>query len=96
MNLPDFAKTKAFWEAVSIFVSGALALLAFFGKIDMSWAVPSAVVFAWISALLRMFGIQLELRYKALQNEVATLKRQLLDSGLAIPVKTAQAKKLRK
>jgi hypothetical protein len=92
MNLPDFLKTKKFWEAVSLAVSGLLALLAFFGKVDASWAVPSAVIFAWVSALLKMFGVELELRVKALQNELTNLKMQLLQQGIA-PTPSKKSKK---
>ena len=74
MNLPDFVYTKAFWEAVSVTVSGLLALLAFFGKVDPSWAVPAATISAWIFALLRMFGIEPEVRMKELERELRALK----------------------
>jgi hypothetical protein len=83
MNLPDFVKTKKFWEAVSLAVSGLLALLVFFGKVDASWAVPAAVIFGWVSALLKMFGIELELRYKALEERVAFLQNTLLQNGIS-------------
>ncbi len=92
MNLPDFAKTKAFWEAVSLAVAGLLALLVFFGKVDASWAVPSAVIFAWVTALLRMFGIELEIRVKALQAELNGLKTSLLQQGIA-PTASKKSKK---
>ena len=67
MNLPPFVYAKAFWEALSLAAGGALALLAFFGVVDPSWAVPTTVIATWIFALLRMFGIVPELRLRALQ-----------------------------
>lgn len=76
-NLPPFVYSKAFWESVSLAVAGLLALLVFFGKVDSSWAVPSAVILAWVTALLRMFGIELELRLKALERELRAVKSLL-------------------
>jgi hypothetical protein len=93
MNLPDFLKTKAFWEAVSLIVSGLLALLVFFGKVDAGWAIPSAVILTWVTALLRMFRIELELQVKALKSELQNLKFQLLQQGV---VPTKPSKKLNK
>ncbi len=62
MKLPDFVFVKAFWEAFSVAVGGALALAAFFGWVNPAWAVPSAVILSWILALLRAFNINPQLR----------------------------------
>lgn len=69
-SLPPFVYTKAFWEGLSISVAGLLALLAFFGVVDASWAVPSAAILSWVYGLLRMFGIEPELRAEALVKEL--------------------------
>lgn len=87
MNLPDFVYRKAFWEAFSLGVSGLLALLAFFGKVDPSWAVPGAVISGWIFSLLHMFGIDPAVRVAQLEEEVRGLRRQLLDQSLAVKSK---------
>lgn len=65
MNLPPFVKSLAFWTAVSWVASGVLALLVYFGVVATSWALPAAAILSWILAMLNMFGIQPELRYRA-------------------------------
>ena len=62
MNLPEQVYSKAFWEAVTTALSGLLGLLSFLGYVDPSWAVPAAVMLAWIFAFLRLFGITPELQ----------------------------------
>lgn len=78
-SLPPFVYAKAFWEGLALAVSGLLALLVFAGKVDPSWAVPAGVISTWIFSLLRMFGINPELRAQALVQELeqrlAVLKR---------------------
>lgn len=64
-NLPPFVKSLAFWTAVSWLAAGVLALLAYFGVVAESWAVPAAAILSWVLALLNMFGIKPELRYRA-------------------------------
>lgn len=63
-ELPPIVYSKAFWEALSVFISGALGLLVFLGVVDASWAVPASVLSAWIFSLLRLFGVEPELRYR--------------------------------
>ncbi len=93
MTLPDFFKQIKFWEAVSLALSGLLALLAFFGKLDPAWAVSSAVVFAWISALLKMFGVELEFRLRA---EVARLRGEVSSLRESLRAETAVVKSAKK
>lgn len=72
-NLPPFVYSKAFWEAATTVVASVLALLAFFGRIDPTWAVPAAVLLSWIFSLLRLFGIEPELRARALVEKLERL-----------------------
>lgn len=69
-NLPPFVYAKAFWEGLSIALSGLLALGVFFGWFDASWALPATVISSWIFALLRMFGIHPELMLKTLEGRL--------------------------
>ena len=77
MNLPPYVYSKAFWEAISLLVSGLLAVLAHFGVVPTEWAVGSAVVLMVILGILRVFQIEPELRAKALEREVRELKARL-------------------
>lgn len=76
INLPAPFNTKAFWETLSTAVAGLLALLAFLGVVDPSWAVPAAVLSTWVFSFLRLFGVEPELRAQAL---LADLERRLAD-----------------
>jgi hypothetical protein len=71
MNLPPFVKSLAFWTAASWFAAGVLALLVYFQVVPATWSFPAGVILMWVLALLKMFGINPELRakavYKALQ-----------------------------
>jgi hypothetical protein len=77
MNLPDFVKSLAFWKAATFLVAGVLALLAYFQVVPANWAIGSEVILAWVLALLQMFGINPELKAKALMKEVEALKARL-------------------
>ena len=82
-ELPPFVYSKAFWEAASVLVAGALGLLAFFGYVDSDWAVPAAAILAWIFGLLRMFGITPELQAKQLEEQLRET-RQLLEEAQVV------------
>jgi len=92
MNFPPFVYAKAFWEAVTTAVAGLLALLAFLGSIDPSWAIPAAVMLTWIYAFLRMFGIEPELKAQALVKELEA-KLALADHRLANVSRVTSKKK---
>lgn len=77
MNLPPFVFARAFWEGVSFLLAGVLALLAYFGYVDPSWAVPASVILTVILGVLRMFGIQPELQFKVAMEELKALKARL-------------------
>lgn len=77
MNLPPFVYAKAFWEALSVALAGLFALLAFFGVVDSSWAVPAATIAAWFYSLLRLFGVEPELRARATLLETQKLLREV-------------------
>ena len=55
--LPPFFYVKAFWEALSLFAAGALALCAYFGWLPASWAVSASVIAGWIYAILHFFRV---------------------------------------
>jgi hypothetical protein len=65
MNVPDFVKSLAFWTAVSWAAAGVLALLVYFQVVPATWGLSAAFILSWVLALLNMFGINPELRYKA-------------------------------
>ena len=75
-RLPDFVYSMAFWEALSLAVSGVLAVLAFFGVVEASWAVPSSVLLQAVVTVLRFFGISPELRAKLLDKYVLSLEKE--------------------
>lgn len=82
MNLPPFVYTKAFWEALSIFLSGLLALLAFFGVVEAEWAIPASAISAWIFSLLRMFGITPELQARLLDRKLSRAEKLLEQAAI--------------
>lgn len=62
-----FYKAKAFWQGVSLVVSGALALLVFFKVLPDQFLVASAAIYLGIEAVLKwVFGITPELRARGL------------------------------
>lgn len=79
----------AFWKAASLFVAGLLALLGYFDFTPDEWVVGPETVLLWVLGLLQMFGIEPELRLKAmaahlrrteeLLRESAVLRNDLLD-----------------
>lgn len=79
MNLPDFVKSLAFWKAATFLAAGLLALLAYFQVVPANWAVGAEVILAWVLALLQMFGINPELRAKALDRELRQLTAEKMD-----------------
>ena len=76
MNLPDFVKSLAFWKALAFATAGILALLVYFQVVPGTYAVPAEVILAWILALLQIFGIEPELRAKAMEKELKALKNR--------------------
>lgn len=70
MNLPEQFYSKAFWEAVSVFLSGLLGLLVFLGYLNSEWAIPASAILAWAFAALRLIGVEPELRLRKLVAEV--------------------------
>jgi hypothetical protein len=56
-NFPPFFYVKAFWEALSYFVSGVLGLLVVFEKLSPEWALSGAVVLAGFLGVLRFLGV---------------------------------------
>ncbi len=81
MNLPPFVYTLRFWEALSWLVAGLLALLVQFGVIGPEFAMSAAAVLALFLMVLKLFGIEPELRLrarlKALEFEISSIKRDL-------------------
>lgn len=73
MNLPPFVYSMRFWTALSWVVAGLLGLLAHFGVVAESWALPATTILAWVLALLNMFGVKPELQIK---KAVEVLKAQ--------------------
>ena len=65
MNLPPFVKSLAFWTALSWAVAGVLGLLVYFQVVPATWGLPATFILTWLLALLNMFGINPELRYRA-------------------------------
>lgn len=66
MNLPPFVYAKAFWNAVSLILAGAFALLVFFGVLPADYAIPAAGIYSFILAVLQFFKIVPELRARGL------------------------------
>ena len=64
MNLPPFVYAKAFWEALSWFLGGALALLAYFGLVSAEWALAPAALLSLFLSVLKWFDIEPELKLK--------------------------------
>lgn len=65
MNWSDLVKSLKFWEAISFVLAGILALLVMFGVLGPEFGLGAGVVLTIILAVLRWFGIQPELRLKA-------------------------------
>lgn len=79
-QLPPFVYAKAFWEALSAFVAATLALLAYFGYVNPDWAVPVSAISAWVFGLLRMFGIEPELRARVLAAKLERAEKLLTEA----------------
>lgn len=70
MNLPPFVYAKAFWEAVSWLLAGAVGLLVYFGVLPDSYAYGAATILAGILGFLKFFKITPELKMKAALKEL--------------------------
>jgi hypothetical protein len=82
MNLPAPFYARAFWEAVSITLAGVLALLAFLGYVNPEWAIPASVILTWVLGLLRMFGIEPELRARLLEKNLRRIEALLQEAAI--------------
>lgn len=66
MEVPVFVYSLAFWTGVSYILSGVLALLVFFKKLNEKWALSAAAVLAVILAFLQFLGVVPELLLRGL------------------------------
>lgn len=81
-NLPPIVNSKAFWEAATTAVAGVLALLAFLGYVDTSWAIPASVMLTWIFSFLRLFGITPELRAQLIEKRLERAEKLLKEASI--------------
>ena len=70
LTIPEIFKVKAFWEALSFVLAGLLGLAVVLGKLPPEDALTPATILAWFLAVLKLFGVAVELR---LRKEVAKL-----------------------